>query len=350
MKKIFFISLIFNLLISCKADKNFIKNPRFNKVLVDTLFSGKLGCRAISIDNNKVWYAANNGNYGYISLDSTANFNGNIAKENLKLEFRSIAQTTKHIFILAIGNPALLYRIDKKNAEVKLVYEEKNEKVFYDSMQFLNDNQGFAVGDPTENCPSFIKTTNGGASWTKISCDNLPKFADGEAFFATSNTNLIVKENMIWLASGGEKSKIYRSLNKGNTWETFETPIVQGGTMTGIFTADFYDENIGFITGGNYEKQNLNSQNKAITINGGKTWKLIDNNKAFGFASCVQFLPNSGGKSLIVIANDGIYYLRKQDKKWKQISNIKDLYTLRFIDNTSAIAAGKNKILRLKFE
>ncbi len=338
------------LLFSCISDKKLISNPNFTKIAMNPLSNEKLSTRAILIDKNKVWYAGNNGNYGFISLDTLADFKGNIAKENLKLEFRSIAQTSKYIFILSIGNPALLYRIAKDNSAIKLVYQENHEKVFYDSMQFLNEEEGFAVGDPTEDCPSIIKTTNGGESWTKISCKNLPKFAEGEAFFATSNTNLVLKDDTMWLASGGKKSKIYRSIDKGEIWEIFETPIVQGEAMTGIFTADFYDENIGFITGGNYEKQDQNYSNKAITKDGGVTWKLIDDNKAFGYASCVQFLPNSGGKSLVVVANSGVFYYRQKDKKWKQLSDEKELYTIRFIDDKTAIAAGKNKIFKIEFK
>ncbi|WP_411377700.1 hypothetical protein [Flavobacterium psychrophilum] len=66
----------------------------------------------------------------------------------MKIEFRSIAQTSKYIFILSVANPALLYRISKNDYKVTLVYQENHEKVFYDSMQFFNDNEGIAIGDP----------------------------------------------------------------------------------------------------------------------------------------------------------------------------------------------------------
>jgi photosystem II stability/assembly factor-like uncharacterized protein len=309
-----------------------------------------MSCRALSIDKNKVWFAANNGKYGYVALDSAPNFTGSIAKENLKLEFRSIAQTSKYIFILSVANPGLLYRIAKDGTETKLVYEEKNEKVFYDSMQFFNDMEGIAVGDPTEDCPSIIKTFDGGKTWQKLPCTNLPKFADGEAFFAASNTNLIIRKDEIWMVSGGKKSKVYHSNDKGNTWTAFETPIVQGQNMTGAFCADFYDENIGIIAGGNYEKLNQNFQNKALTNDGGKTWKLIAENKAFGYASCVQFFPNSGGKSIIAVGATGVYFTRNGGKKWQQLALDKDFLTIRFVDSKTAIAAGKDRIVKITFK
>ena len=116
-------------------------------------------------------------------------------------EFRSIAATNDAIFILTVGNPAILFKIDKKSLQETIVYQEENEKVFYDSMQFVDDLNGFAMGDPTENCLSLIKTTDGGNSWQKVSCANLPKINEGEAAFATSNTNLIVKGKSIFMVS-----------------------------------------------------------------------------------------------------------------------------------------------------
>ncbi|MFM9987252.1 WD40/YVTN/BNR-like repeat-containing protein [Flavobacterium sp.] len=350
MKNIFFSLLIISVLCSCSVNKNTIYNSQFTQVSIDTLLNEKISCRAILVDNNKLWYAANNGNYGFISLNSSEKFQANINKENYKIEFRSIAQTSKDIFILSVGNPALLYRISKEGDKSELVYQENNDKVFYDSMQFFNDNEGIAIGDPTEDCPSMIKTNDGGKTWKKIPCDKLPKFADGEAFFAASNTNLIIKKNNVWMVSGGKKSRVFYSADKGNTWEISETPIVQGQTMTGSFTADFYNENIGFIAGGNYEKLEQNFQNKAITNDGGKTWKLIAENEGFGYASCLQYLPNSDGKSIVTVGATGIYYSSDGGEKWKQLSADKDLYTIRFIDNKTAIAAGKNKIVKLNFK
>ena len=212
------------------------------------------------------------------------------------------------MFILSVGNPALLIQIDKKTLDETVVYKEDHEKVFYDSMHFVDNLNGFAMGDPIENCLAFIKTTDGGKTWQKVSCDILPSISEGEAAFATSNTNLIVKGKSIFMVSGGKKSRVFVSKDFGTTWKVYDTPIVQGATMTGIFTADFYNEKIGIIAGGNYEKQDQNWANKAITKNGGKTWKLIAEKDAFGYASCVQFVPNSNGQQLISVGGTGMYY------------------------------------------
>jgi len=330
--------------------KESVFKPSFTSVEIDTLLSEKLSIRAICIDSNKVWYAANNGNYGYQSLNGGKNFVGNIVKDTLKLEFRSIAQTKDNVFVLSVGNPGLLYRISKDEKETQLVYQENGKKVFYDAMQFWNDKEGIAVGDPTEDCFSLITTNDGGQSWTKTSCKNLPKLSDGEAFFAASNTNINIKENKVWIVSGGKKSNVFYSDDKGKSWQVTPTPIIQGSSMTGIFSADFYNQKIGFATGGDYEKPNQNFGNKIITLDGGKTWSLVGENEGFGYGSCVQFVPNSNGNELITVGASGVFYSFDQGKKWTKIADYKDLFTIRFIDSKTAIAAGNKKIIRIRLK
>ena len=325
-------------------------NKSFSKIKVDTLFSDKISIRAILIDKNKVYYAADKNRFGNVDLVSKNKFERKITNDTLKLEFRSIAQTATDVFILSVGNPAILYKFSKTNNSKTIVYQENNPKVFYDAMQFFNDNDGIAIGDPTENCLSIITTNDGGNSWQKMSCENAPKLFDGEAAFAASNSNIVIKNNKIWIVSGGKKSRVFYSDNKGKTFKTIETPIVQGETMTGIFTADFFDEKNGIIAGGNYEKLNQNFGNKAITKNGGKTWKLISENQGFGYASCIQYIPNSDAKKLVCVGATGIFYSNDTAKTWTKLSDNKDLFTIRFINKNTAIAAGKNCMLRLNFE
>jgi photosystem II stability/assembly factor-like uncharacterized protein len=283
-------------------------------------------------------------------LEKNQKTESTIGTDKSKAEFRSIAQTTNNIFILNVSNPALLYKIPKDGSKAKLVYQENNEKVFYDSIQFWNDSEGIAIGDPLTNCFNIITTRDGGNSWNKIVCDKLPQLSEGEAAFAASNTNIVIKGNRTWIVSGGKKARVFYSPNKGNSWEVFDTPIIQGKTMTGIFTADFYDSQNGFIAGGNYELLNQNFGNKASSDDGGKIWNLRAENQGFGYASCVQYVPGSKGKALVVVGAAGLFCSSDSGNTWKQLSKDSSLFTIRFIDNYTAIAAGKNKMVRIVFK
>lgn len=316
----------------------------------EILFESKLSCRAILIDEDKVWMGMDKGRYGFYDKKNDTTIIKEIQSVARNTEFRSIAATNESIFILSVGNPAMLIRINKKTLEETLVYKEDHEKVFYDSMQFVDDLNGFAMGDPIENCLALIKTSDGGKTWQKVSCDILPSISEGEAAFATSNTNLIVKGKSIFMVSGGKKSRVFVSKDFGSTWNVYDTPIVQGATMTGIFTADFYNEKIGIIAGGNYEKQDQNWANKAITKNGGKTWKLIAEKEAFGYASCIQFVPNGQGKKLISVGGTGMYYSDNFGKSWTKFSDDKDFYTFRFESEKVFYATGRNKLVRFEIQ
>ena len=348
MKKGFVLLLFSTLLFSCKVIQ--VSEPKFfTNVKIDTLLREKISIRPITVSSYKVWYAADKNRVGFVSLIDSNKFERTINEDSLKLEFRSIAQTNNFIFILNVGNPAFLYKFSKNLNEKSIVYEEHSDKVFYDSLQFWNDKEGIAIGDPIENCLSLLITRDGGLTWTKIQCDKFPKIVEGEAAFAASNTNIVIKENSTWIVSGGKKSRVFYSPNKGNSWNVYDTPIIQGEAMTGIFTADFYNDKIGFIAGGNYEKQSQNFQNKALTIDGGKTWKLVGENVGFGYASCVQFVPNSGGEQIISVGTSGLFYSKDKGTTWKQLSSDNSLFTIRFTDNKTAIAAGKDKIIRIIF-
>ncbi len=345
--------VFFNVFTSCKTADFTGKNDTniiFKSVIIDTLFQDKISIRAVVIDANKIWYAADKGRFGFYNLDTNHKFESSISKESLNIEFRSNAKTKKHIYILNVGNPALLYQISKDGKETKLVYQENHEKVFYDSMQFWNDKEGIAMGDPVADCLNVLITRDGGNSWNKVPADKLPKVMDGEAAFAASNTNIIIKSNNTWIVSGGKKSRVFYSSDKGDSWTVFDTPIVQGKTMTGIFTADFYDSKIGFIAGGDYEVRNQNFANKALTSDGGKTWNLVAENEGFGYASCVQYVPGSKGKGLVTVGFSGICYSSDGGASWKQLSTDATLNTIRFINKNTAIAAGQNKMIRIRFK
>ncbi len=346
MKKTLVFWLLILSIISCKSVPT--EPVRIPKIIqLDTLVSDQISVRAVSISNNKVYYGGNQSRVGYKSLQDASKFERKIQYDSLVFEFRSSAVTANHAFFLTVGNPAILYRFSKDLISKEIVYTEKNEKVFYDSMQFWNDQEGIAMGDPTENCLSVIITRDGGKSWTKIPCKNLPQIVEGEAAFAASNTNVIVRGNFAWIVSGGKKSRVFYSSDKGATWKVYETPIVQGKAMTGIFSADFYDEQIGIVVGGDYENQQQNFGNKAITTDGGKTWKLIAEQSGFGYASCVQFVPGGKGNKIVSVGASGVFISIDKGTSWSQLSGDSSFYTLRFLNSTTAVLAGKNKIVRM---
>ena len=339
--------LLILLLFGCGSKEKKPERVYFTQVEIQSLMEDSVSVRAIEIMGNNLAFAANNGVYGL--YDSEAGImKTNVQKyDSILPEFRAVAGTSTDFFMLSVGNPALLYKTGDTGS-MELVYKEENEKVFYDAMTFWNDKEGIAMGDPTENCLSIIITRDGGHSWKKLSCDILPEVVEGEAAFAASNSNISVKRDKVWILSGGMRSRVFYSPDKGETWQVFETPIIQGTPTAGGYSMDFYDENNGIIIGGDYTKPGANVANKAITVDGGKTWKLVSDGKGPGYISSVRYVPNGDSREIVAVGFNGISYSQDAGETWKNLSE-EEFHTIRFLNDSTAYAAGTNRIAKLKF-
>lgn len=337
---LFFVGLI---IFSCSKDNGNVKN--FKKVTIETILEDSLSIRAIELTaTNELWFAANNGLYGRYTQENGMRMAA-ISYDSVLPSFRSIASNGENVFAMSILNPALLYKLTPKP---ELVYKEEHEKVFYDALKFWNEKEGIAIGDPTDDCLSIVITRDGGNSWEKLSCDILPTVIEGEAAFAASNTNIEIIGDKTWVVSGGKQSRVFYSPDKGESWEVYDTPIVQGIETQGIYSVDFYDEMHGFVIGGDYTKPDDNTKNKASTKDGGKSWDIISDKKGPGYKSCIQYVPGSEGKAVIAIGFTGISFSNDAGKHWKKLSD-EGFYTIKFVNDSVAYAAGNKRIARLTF-
>ncbi|TVZ27718.1 sortilin (neurotensin receptor 3) [Gillisia sp. Hel_I_86] len=336
------------LIIGCNSKEKKTAPSYYTSVEVEIILEDSISVRAIELMGKNLAFATNNGIYGmYNSQKDT--WKTNIQKyDTLVPEFRAVASTSTNFFMLSVANPALLYKTGD-SGRMELVYKEENEKVFYDALAFWNDEEGIAMGDPVDNCLSIIITRDGGKTWNKIPCENLPAAAEGEAAFAASNSNIAIKGNKTWILSGGMKSRVFFSPDKGETWEVFDTPIIQGTPTQGGYSLDFHDENQGFIIGGDYTNPDENQANKAITKDGGKTWKLLAVGQEPGYKSSVRYVPGKNGHELIAVGFTGISYSKDAGKSWNNLSS-EGFYTIRFLNDSIAYAAGKNRIAKLRFK
>ena len=74
-------------------------------------------------------------------------------------------------------------------------------------MVFWDEQEGIAIGDEIGGCLSVIITRDGGKSWQKLPCDQLPDYIPHEGGFAASNTNIAVRGQHAWIGTGGARSR-----------------------------------------------------------------------------------------------------------------------------------------------
>ncbi len=123
----------------------------------------------------------------------------------------------------------------------------------FTDISFYNQNVGFYSGyNQLTLEASLMRTTDGGLSWDEVLSD-----PDPNLFVNQFSTIDIVDANTIYthLEFTG---KLYRSLDGGETWNMFETPI----EFTGITDFDFTSASKGHIV--NYEGQIWSTQDGGI--------------------------------------------------------------------------------------
>ena len=347
MRRIATFIFAFLFFIACKEE--YI--PRnIERVSIKEFKMNRTSIRAIQVvDHKSVFYAGSNGDVGF-TTDNGIIWNALHIRyqDSIVPHFRSLAFNGKDYFAFSIENPGLLYKIS--DGKFTLQYKEEHPKVFYDALTFFDDHlHGIAVGDPTENCASILLTSNGGKTWQKLPCKNLPEIAKGEAFFAASNTNIKTIGSTVWVASGGSKARILKSTDFGQNWTITQTPIIQGNGPQGIYSIDFANENKGIIIGGNYAKPLENSANKAITSDGGKTWQLVADKQQPNYKSCVQYVPNTDGKEVFAVGKTGVSFSNNGGKTWKDVSK-DSYYAIQFVDKNTAWLSGHQKIGKLELD
>ena len=358
-KNNYFVGIIFILLqFSCakKEDKSVYKPRVIKKVSLQKFDHKKFGLqkmnsiRAIDLVNGNAYFAAEGGMIYAFYKNGNFLITPNTFFGEATPDFRAVSHSKNYLYALAIASPARLYQIelDKKEGlkNPKLVYSEEGKNVFYDAINFFDDNNGIAMGDPTSDCLSILLTNDGGNSWHKINCDKLPKTISGEAAFAASNTNIAIVGDEAWIISGGMQSRVFHTKDKGKTWSVNQTPLVYGKESTGGYSIAFADAKNGIICGGDYTNKELNTKNKAITNDGGQTWKLVANGQLPGYISCVQYVPNTQGKELFAVSTEGIYFSNDSGNSWVKVSN-EGYYTIKFVDKNSAWLAGNGKIAKM---
>jgi len=336
------IILLFTSIISC-SDSVELSNIKY----IHTTKLDSLSIRALVVKNKSDFYfSGSNSTFGF-SNDSGETWSIS-SIDTLKQEFRSLVVLDSSILMMNVGSPAKVYRSINSGASWEITFVDTAKTAFYNSMKFWDNKNGIATGDPQqEGCLSIILTDNGGETWKKIACDDLPKLDKGEAQFAASNTCIDAIDGNIWIATGGMNSRIIRSKDSGNSWELIETSFIKGEVMTGIYSIDFYDKNNGVIFGGNWNKRHKTNNNKFYTKNGGDTWNKATSNDKVSYRSCVQYTSNKN--RIIALGIPGISLSEDGGRSWTNISKERDFYTLRIVNDSIAIAAGKGKIGVISF-
>ncbi|MFC1898676.1 carboxypeptidase regulatory-like domain-containing protein [Candidatus Cloacimonadota bacterium] len=129
---------------------------------------------------------------------------------------------------------------------------------------FVDDDNGFAQGDPVGGYYELYTTTDGGDTWTRVPEVNIPAPTTGE-FGITGNYDMV--GNNIWW--GTNQGRIYYSTDMGYTWDVELTPF----GATNVVSCVFSDDQNGFAFR-SYLDMGIEPEIN-VTTDGGQTWASV---------------------------------------------------------------------------
>lgn len=245
-----------------------------------------------------------------------------------ELEFRDIQAIDDGIVVaMTSGTPARIYRSTNAGRSWKMVYENKDPKVFLDAVSFWDSKRGVVMGDPINNKLFLLRTNDGGKTWN--TARRVPATNKGEAGFAASGTNILVrgKETLfvgLGSAKPGDKypnSRMLITTDAMNSWKYAPVPI-QRSESAGIFSICFINDKNGVAVGGDYKIADATTNNYAVTSDGGSTWTVPKKRQPpSGYRSCVATWLKGREVNLITVGPNGTDVSRDLGNQWKRCSN-----------------------------
>jgi photosystem II stability/assembly factor-like uncharacterized protein len=290
-----------------------------------------ISIRSLSVPSDKVIWASGSKGMVAKSINEGQSFEWMQVKGYEKRDFRAMhAWNDQEAIIVAVAAPAVILKTKDGGASWDKVYENTDTSMFLDAIHFSDEHNGMIIGDPIGGKLFILTTKNKGASWVQMPNDYLKStLKNGEAFFASSNSNLIHIGREYVFVTGGLSSRLWTN----GIAEAL--PLLQGTSSTGANSITISpDGNRIIVVGGDFTNDTIASQNivgyqilkpkKSVSKNISNqqiVWKNIDVSNPKGYKSCVEFIDND---LLITCGTSGIDVSKDKGANWNTIS--KDPY------------------------
>lgn len=161
---------------------------------------------------------------------------------------------------------------------------------FINNIHMVNQLYGLAYGDPIGGKWTVIRTTDGGASWNRISTEPASNGPEIGLYF---NSLCVTDSLHIWFL--GEQ-RIYKSSNGGFTWSNYETP----NFYTSVW---FINNSVGMTS---------SYINAGLSTNAGAFWNQV----AIPGGGSYYSLAGSGANDFWYVSHGYIYHTEDFGTSW----------------------------------
>jgi photosystem II stability/assembly factor-like uncharacterized protein len=295
---------------------------------IKTLTTQKgISIRSLSVPSEKViWASASKGMVAK-STNEGASFEWMQVKGYEKRDFRAMhAWNDQEAIIVAVASPAIILKTIDGGTSWNKVYENADTSMFLDAIHFSDQNNGTVIGDPIGGHLFMLSTNNKGATWSELPKSYFKStLNNGEALFASSNSNLIHIGKALLFVTGGLKSRIWINgmaeampiMQGTNSTGANSIAISPNGSRVVVVGGDFANDTIARqnIVGYQIYQTRKSNLKKLSTIK--LILKKIEISNPKGYKSCVEFIDNN---RLITCGTSGVDFSKDNGTSWETIS------------------------------
>jgi NSS family neurotransmitter:Na+ symporter len=281
------------------------------------LSSSLRGLSAVS--DQVAWVSGSEGSFAFTRDGGESWVAGSVPGAD-SLDFRDVQafpDGTAYLMSAGSGPFSRIYKSQDWGESWTLQHTNEIPEGFFNGFAFWDRDRGILVGDPVDGSLFILVTTDGGARWDRLPEGAAPSVVEGEYGFAASGTNIAVfGPEGVAIASGGSVARVFRSEDRGASWEAVQTPMSSGEPTKGAFSIAFGPMGEAVVVGGDYQNPELTDGTIARSSDAGLSWALAPGSDGVGFRSGVAYLPHPSHSLWVTVGTPGSSYSVDGGRTW----------------------------------
>ena len=303
------------------------------------------------VNDRVVWASAGGGTFAR-TTDGGATWVSRVLPGAETLQFRDVHAVSERVaYLLSAGEGAnnRIYKTEDGGENWELQFQAgADTRFFYDCFDFWSPNRGITFADGIDGQFPIIQTSDGGDHWRGLR-DPIEAQA-GEGGFAASGTCITTQSgNRAWIGTGAAaKARVIATTDGGNSWKSYDVPILQGSSTSGVVSLDFRDPFRGMLGGGDIVASDVRQANVARTTDGGQTWTLTTPTPFPGAVYGLSYVPDE--VTIVATGPGGAAWSPDEGDSWSLLPGISNCWAVGFASRSAGwLVGGEGQIVKIDF-